>query len=70
MKYISRSQWYCQKIEDFLNSDERCLTIDLYSSEITRIEKRYPNVMVSIGPLTRVSKTDQRHSCFIHKKDA
>ena len=43
MKYISRSQWYCQKIEDFLNSDERCLTIDLYSSEITRIEKRYPN---------------------------
>lgn len=66
MKYISRSQWYVSLVEEFLSSpDNDKLPIQLYGSEIRRIEKKYLNVTVFVGPT--VSATDQRHSCIIKK---
>lgn len=70
MNHISRSQWYRQKIEDFLKGNETHFCLDLYSSEVRRIEKTYPQILVSVGPLTGTSKMDQRHSCIIRKKNA
>ena len=44
MKYISRSQWYCAKIDEFLkNPEEQNFSIELYTSEVKRIEKNILN---------------------------
>lgn len=66
MKYISRSQWYVALVEDFLETpDALRMPIQLYASEARRIEKKYPNVTIFVGPV--LSVTDQRHSCVIQK---
>ncbi len=69
MKYISRSQWYCAKIDEFLkNPEEQNFSIELYTSEVKRIEKKYPQLEVKVGPKVITSSTDLRHACFIVKK--
>ena len=68
MKYISRGQWYNMKVEEFLeNSSESLLYLDLYKSEIKRLEKKFPQVSVLIGPKVLSSHDDQRYSCIIEK---
>ncbi len=68
MRHISRSQWYGKLIEVFLNNPtEKTLAIALYGSEVKRIEKKYPQLEVNVGPPMKASSADQRHSCMIIK---
>ena len=71
MEYITRSQFLRAKIEDFLeSSDEKRLYLDLYGSEIRRLEKRYP-IIISVAK-SNYSHKDQRRACLVLKvkKDA
>jgi len=61
-------QWIEAKVEEFLGTGKSYFTIDIYSSEITRIEKKYPFLEVLKGPYTNASTTDKRISCIIRKK--
>ena len=71
MSYISRSQWYGDLVEDFLNSPKALLLrIDLYKSEAKRIERRFPEVHVSLGPEILMSSSDQRFSCIVRRKES
>lgn len=68
MNHISRSQWYLKSVSTFLeNLDENQLNINLYTSEVRRLERQYP-VTVEVGPV--LSAEDLRHSCIIKRKDA
>lgn len=68
MEYISRGQWYHSLVKEFLeNSLTNQLNIDLYTSEVRRLEKQYP-ITIQVGPT--LSAEDLRHSCIIKRKDA
>lgn len=69
MKYISRSQFIAEKITAFTNSKEETCFIDLYKSEISRTEKKFPEIEISIGPRTNASFCDQRYACIVRKKN-
>lgn len=68
MNYITRSQWIDAKVDEFNNSSNPCFTIDLYSSEIRRFEKRYINLKIQRGPAVLSTPNDARFSCVITRK--
>lgn len=68
MQYITRSQYIHYKVEEFLSSSALFFTIDLYSSEIRKIEKYYPSLEIKRGPKTLASSDDKRFACVVRKK--
>lgn len=68
MKTITRSQFIDHLVTKFENSENPSLTIDLYGSEIRRLERKNPHLEVLKGPHSFASYTDQRYRCVITKR--
>ena len=56
------------KVEEFTNSSNPCLTIDLYNSEIKRFEKHYKTLKIQKGPAVPGSSNGISFSCVVTKK--
>lgn len=67
MQYITRSQYIHSKVEEFLSSSAPFFTIDLYGSEIRKIIRDYPSLVVQRGPRTLASSDDKRFACVVRK---
>ena len=69
MHRITRSQFYLNKIDEFINSDKTKVYFELYPSEVDRFEKRYFKTL-NFTMLNKVMahKDDTRYHCLIEKK--
>lgn len=65
---ITRSQWIDAKVEEFIASTNPCFTIDLYSSEIRRFQKRYSELLIKKGPVAQGTFQNARFSCVVTRK--
>ena len=65
MSNISRSQWYNQQISAFLNSSERETFLLLYSREIKKVAKSYPELNITMGACA--GPNDNRKICRLAK---
>lgn len=68
MQYITRNQYIHNKVEEFLSSSVPFFTIDLYSSEMRKITRDYPTLVIQKGPRTLASSDDRRFACVVRKQ--
>lgn len=69
MHRITRSQFYLDKINEFIESNNSKIYLELYPGEVDRLEKRYSKTL-NITMLNKVMahKDDRRYHCLIEKK--
>lgn len=61
---LTRSEQHCEEIERFLNSNAEVLPKKLYGREITSLQRKYPEIIITKGEKYRGSL----YNCFITKK--
>ena len=61
---LTRSEQNHMNIQNFLNSEDSSFTTYLYSSEITRLEKDFPQIKIEKGKLYR----PRLYTCIVSRK--
>jgi len=69
MHHISRSQYYFEKIDQFLNgnSGNDILYLELYPNEIKRIQKQYPDLPLTKLGMVKSYSDDKRYHVLVRK---
>lgn len=64
----TRSDFFTRKLSEFESSGELTMAMNLYSKEIKKIAKQYPNFIVEKGERVKPnSSEDKRYKCIISK---
>lgn len=67
MHHITRSHWYTKKINQFIRSDEDEFYLELYPSEVDRVQKNYPDLTFFMLDMVKAHAKDERYHVLVQK---
>ncbi len=67
MHHTSRFQRQCEQIDSFIESDKTEMFYFLYSNEIRRLKKNYPDLSIEKTEISQSTQTGTRHQVRISK---